>query len=148
MTVLDAYAVIAAMRDEPARPRVEELLRDRSDPACISAANLAEVHDQLIRIGARSPGDVDAAVELLRLGGLEVVPVDAVIGRRAGRWRAQHYHRERCAVSLADCLAAATAAARQEALATSDPHLSSMARAAGIDLIPLADSQGRQPRPS
>lgn len=64
---------------------------------------------------------------------------------RAGDLRAVHYHRERSAVSLADCLALATAESVGEALATPDPALAAMARAEGIEVIPLPDSRGHRP---
>lgn len=144
MTVLDAYALVAALTGEAAAPEVEAILRS-DEPSHVSAVNLAEVHDQLVRVRARDEDDVVVALELLAVGGLETVPADARLARRAGEWRAAHYHRERCAVSLADCFAAATADRLGEALATSDPHLAAMARALGIEIVALADSTGTRP---
>ena len=47
-------------------------------------------------------------------------------------------------MSLADCVALATAAAAR-AIATADPPLAAAARAEGIDVIALPDSEGRAP---
>jgi predicted nucleic acid-binding protein len=64
---------------------------------------------------------------------------------QAGRLRAKHYHRERMAVSLADCMAAATALSMGRALATSDPALATLVRAEGGDIHGLPGSKGQLP---
>ncbi|MGH3501131.1 MAG: hypothetical protein ACRDQA_09615 [Nocardioidaceae bacterium] len=46
MTVLDAYAVLAYLRDEVSADAVGELLRA---PTTLSAVNATEVIDQLVR---------------------------------------------------------------------------------------------------
>ena len=143
MTVLDAYAMLALLRDEPAADEVESLLRGQCS---MSTANLAETVDQLVRVFGRPTDDVHADLALLVHAGLEVVPVDANIGLAAGDLRARHYHRERCPVSLADCLAAATALSREDPLATADPTLAAVVRAEGGDIVPLPDSTGRRPK--
>lgn len=139
MTVLDAYAVIAYLRGEPCADEVAVLLRV---PTVLTAANAAEVLDQLIRIYHRDADDVHADVALLANAGMEVVPVTADVGLLAGRLRAKHYHRERAAVSLADCIAAAAALSKQTTLATSDPALASLMRAEDGEVHALPDSQG------
>ncbi|MGC1289494.1 MAG: hypothetical protein WA895_41775, partial [Streptosporangiaceae bacterium] len=54
------------------------------------------------------------------------------------RIRARRYHRDRAAISLADCVAASTALAARQPLATADPALAAALRAEGGDLHPLA----------
>ncbi|MGH3922616.1 MAG: hypothetical protein ACRDTT_07070, partial [Pseudonocardiaceae bacterium] len=74
-----------------------------------------------------------------------VAALDAPTATLAGRLRARHYHRERCAVSLADCVAAATAIMRDRPLATADPALAELLRAEQGKIISLPDSNGRRP---
>ncbi len=142
MTVLDAYAVLAYLRDEPCAAAVVELLRL---PTALSAANAAEVLDQLVRVFDRDADDVHADLALLTTAGMQIVPVTGDIGLLAGRLRAKHYHRERMAVSLADCVAAATALTSHLQLATSDPALASLVRSEGGEICALADSSGTKP---
>jgi PIN domain nuclease of toxin-antitoxin system len=142
VTVLDAYAVLAYLRAESCAEEVAALLHT---PTTLTAANAAEVLDQLVRVYRRDPDDVHADLALLANAGMELVPVTPDQGLAAGRLRAQHYHRERCAVSLADCLAAAAALDQNRALATSDPALAEVVRAEGGQVHPLADSKGVKP---
>ena len=142
MTVLDAYAVLAFFRDEPAAEEVSVLL---TSPTVLSAVNAAEVVDQLVRVYGRVADDVHGDLAVLSHIGMDVAPVSAETGILAGRLRARHYHRERMAVSLADCVAAATALSLGRPLATSDPALAAMIRAEGNDVHALPDSRGRPP---
>jgi len=142
LKVLDAYAVLAYLRAEPCADEVATLLRV---PTVITAANAAEVLDQLVRVYQRDPDDVHADLALLANAGMDIVAVTADHGLAAGRLRARHYHRERCAVSLADCLAAAAALGQDTPLATSDPALAALVRAEGGKIHPLADSNGVNP---
>ncbi len=138
MTILDAYAVIAYLKAEPAAPEVRPLL-DRGEVS-LTAVGVAEVLDHLVRLAGAD--EEDAALDLAQLGLLEGVVGDSDLGLAAGRLRARRYHRSRCAVSMADCIAAE--AARQEAtdLATSDPHLLDLCRVEGISAIALTGSDG------
>jgi PIN domain nuclease of toxin-antitoxin system len=145
LTVLDAYAVVAAIAGEEAGIDVERLLRSKTDRSCISGANLAEVVDRLVRVHGFGLDEVWERLDLLRAAKVSIVPVDEAIGRRAGELRAIHYHRERSAVSLADCLALASAEIVSEPLATPDPALAAMARAEGVEVVALPNSQGRRP---
>jgi PIN domain nuclease of toxin-antitoxin system len=142
VTVLDAYAVVAYLRDEAAAGEVAELLRL---PTTLSAVNAAEVIDQLVRVFGRDPDDVHADLAILSQVGMELAPLTPETGTDAGRLRARHYHRQRSAVSLADCVAAATAQSRQRPLATSDPALAAVVRAEGGQVHGLPDSKGRLP---
>jgi PIN domain nuclease of toxin-antitoxin system len=142
VTVLDAYAVLAYLRSEPCAGEVEDLLRT---PTGLTAANAAEVFDQLVRTYRRDPDDVHADIALLAHAGMRILTVTQDRGLAAGRLRARYYHRERCAVSLADCLAAAAALAEDRPLATSDPALASVVRAEGGTIHALADSNGARP---
>ena len=139
MTVLDAYAVIALLRDEYAAPEVVEIL-DSERPASLTPLGAAEVVDQLIRVAG---ADRDTAVlDVAQLGLDEPQPLDHRTALRAGLLRARHYRRRHCEISRADCVAAETARARREPLATSDPDLLATCHAEGIAVLVLPDSSG------
>lgn len=142
MTVLDAYAVVAYLRNEPAAEDVTGLLRR---PTTLSAVNATEVIDQLVRVFGRDADDVHADLAILSQAGMEIVSLTPAVGADAGRLRARHYHREHCAVSLADCVAGATALDRGLALATSDPALATVIRVEGGEVYGLPDSKGQLP---
>jgi len=142
MTVLDAYAVLAYLRDETAAELVTELLHSAT---VLSAVNATEVIDQLVRVYGRDPDDVHADLALLSHAGMQLCPVSVDVGVHAGRLRARHYHRGRMAVSLADCVAAATALSSGLPLATSDPALAAVIRAEAGELHALPARAGRLP---
>lgn len=138
MTVLDAFAVIALLRAEPAASEVRGLIA--SGDGQLTAVGVTEVIDHLIRLIGAS--DEDAVLDVAQLGLLEAIPVDADLAIDAGRLRARHYHRSDRAVSLADCVAAAAARILPSSLATADPHLLELCRDEGIAVVALPDSKG------
>jgi PIN domain nuclease of toxin-antitoxin system len=142
---LDSQAVVALLIGEPAAPEVAELLRDPAQPVSISAVNVAEVVDVLVRVMGRRRDEVIEKLDWLAAGGLRVVSLDEDIGRAAGGIHATRYHRRERPLSLADGVALATALARGESIATSDPALAVTATEEGVDVIWLPDSQGRRP---
>jgi ribonuclease VapC len=142
--VLDAAPLVAALADEPARREVEELLRRRPPPS-VSATNLAEAIDQLVRVQGADRDEARRQVNLLLASGLEVEPVWLPTVRLAANLRADHYHRRRMPLSLADCICLATAIKLEAALATCDAALARTARAEGVQVIALPDSDGRRP---
>lgn len=99
----------------------------------------------MTRIYRRAPVDAMSALTLLESGGLQVAPIDASIGIAAGELHARHYDRKTSPLSMADCVALATAAALGEPLATSDKPLAAEAQAEGVAVIPLPDTSGRRP---
>lgn len=138
MTVLDSYAVIAYLRGEAAAEEVRGLV-DAGD-AVLTAVGVAEVVDHLVRLAGAD--EEEAALDLAELDLLDGIAVEPEIGLQAGRLRARHYHRTRRPLSMADCVLAASAQARDEAAATSDPHLLNMCNAEGIAVIVLPASDG------
>jgi PIN domain nuclease of toxin-antitoxin system len=142
VTVLDAYALIAYLRGEPAAAEVAELLRAGST---LATANAAEVIDQMVRVWGRPADDVEGDLAVLSAAGLRLCPLDAGLAIDAGRLRASHYQRSTCAVSMADCVAAVTALRLDLPLATSDPALATVVRAEAGSVVGLADSRGRRP---
>jgi PIN domain nuclease of toxin-antitoxin system len=144
LTVLDASALVAELLGEPARPDVDAILR-KPQQTSISAVNLAEVVDTLVRGRGHDAADVREKIELLLVAGLEVEPVWLRVMWLATSLRAEHYRRDTAAVSLADCICIATAITLETDLATTDPALARVARAAGVDVIALPDSMGKRP---
>ncbi|MGH9170299.1 MAG: PIN domain-containing protein [Acidimicrobiales bacterium] len=126
------------LRGEPAAAEVSPLLQ--AGDASLTAVGLGEVIDHLVRlVGA----DEEAAVrDVAQLGLLDAMAVDSRICAAAGRLRARHYHRIRCSVSMADCIAAETARHTKDALVRSDPHLLDVSHAEGIGLVGLPGSDG------
>lgn len=109
---LDSWAVLEWLDGlEPAASRVEELLTDRP---LMSWINAAEVYYRVERDHDRAEADwmIERLRSLLRLEAPS--PQRAV---EAARVKAVH------AISLADCFAAATAAANAVPLLTGDPEL-------------------------
>lgn len=142
MIVLDAYAVIAYLLDEPAATEVTEILRGST---ALPAVNVAEVIDQLVRVWRRDRDEVEVALAMMARAGMEVAVADEAIAVEAGRLRAAHYNKRECSISMADCFAAATALLSGAALATSDPHLASVVRAENGQVHILPDSRGHRP---
>ncbi len=138
MTVLDAYAVIAYLRAEPAAREVRPLLV--AGDANLTAVGVAEVLDHMVRLAGAD--EEDAALDLAQLGLLDGITVDADLGLAAGRLRARRYHRSRCAVSMADCIAAEAARQTTAKLATSDRHLLDLCQVEGISSVVLTASDG------
>lgn len=103
------------------------------------APNVVEVYDVAVRREGLPLGKVADVVESLFEGTIEQVAVDVGLARRAAEIRAEHYHRETRALSLADgiLLAAATPADR---IATSDSDVLVVATELGIGTIQLPPS--------
>lgn len=138
MTILDSYAVLAFMKDEPAASEVEPLLT-RGD-ASLTALGVAEVLYHLVRlVGA---DEENASLDLAQLGLADSITVTDVVGAAAGRLRARHYHRVKCPVSLADCVAAEVARTTGRPLATSDPPLLEVCEGEGIAYVAFQASDG------
>lgn len=140
MIVLDAYAVLALLKGEPATAEVQALL-DRHEDAALTVLGVAEVVDHLVRLVGAT--DEAAALDVAQLGLAEPDPLDVGLGLRAGLLRARHYHRRTRAVSLADCVVAETARAHDAPAASADPHLLDVCRDEGIAVLPLPGSDGR-----
>lgn len=139
MTVLDAFAVLALLKSEPAAPQVREIIE--AGDGSLTPLGVAEVVDHLVRL-LRSTEE-EAALDIAQLGLSGCEPIDASVARSAGFLRARHYHRSRRSVSLADCMAAAVATNLGGHLATADPHLLDLCYDEAIDTVVLPDSSGR-----
>lgn len=124
VTVLDAWAVIAVLMDEPGAPRIEGAIA--AGGAGISWINLGEAYYTVVR----RQGRTSAAHGLRRLGPVlfaeepdrELILAAATIKVAGG-------------LSYADCFALATAARHRAPLLTGDPEI--IANAGEIEVVDL-----------
>jgi ribonuclease VapC len=140
--LLDAFALIALLRDEPAADEVETILR--RGEAAMSAVNLAEALDVLQRVDGIDRARVDTLTGPLIRESLALLAVDERAARDGADIRARRYHRTRAPLSLADCLLLAAARGAQAVVATADRPLASAARAEEIEVAALPDRRGRR----
>lgn len=132
--LLDAFALIALLADEPAADQVERLLR--RGEAAITVINLAEAVDMLQRVQKIGRERLDAVLDPLLGEPLQLLGIDLLIALAAADIRARRYHRTRSPLSLADCVLLA-AAAPGDSVATADEALIRAARAEGIAVTRL-----------
>jgi len=143
LILLDAYALIALLGEEPAADEVEGLLR-RGD-CWASVVNLAEAIDASCRVHGLTLGDVREALGALILGGqVRVIAPDEESAWRAAGVRQRYYKRKSCELSLADCFLIGAAASVAQ-IATADAAAAHVARSEGIEVIPLPNSSGSRP---
>jgi uncharacterized protein with PIN domain len=130
-SVLDAYALVALLADEPAANEVERLLRKGAGK--ITSINLAEALDVLERRDGIPESALRDALDSLPV---QVLPASASDAWRAAELRARHYHRRQRPVSIADCFLVA-GAEPDDAVATADAGVLDMARAEGLKVVEL-----------
>ena len=141
MILLDAYALIAFVREEPAAAEVEELLREWDTG--VTAYNFAEALDVLQRVHRVPEERVRGVIEPLLAGELELVSTGAEEAWRAGALRVRHYRKRVRELSLADCILLAHGR-NGDRIATADPAVVAVARAERIETVALPDSSGRR----
>jgi predicted nucleic acid-binding protein len=113
--VLDAWAVMAYLEDEPAGEKVADIIADAHEsntPLLMTVINLGEVWYIIGR--ETSEPEADRCERELRQLGIEVVDADWSLTQQAARYKSQHR------MSYADCFAAALAKARRADLITGD----------------------------
>lgn len=142
MVILDAYAVIAFLRDEAPAEEVARLLRQ---PTAMCSVNAAEVVDFLIRRAGLTGDDAAISMRMVEQTGMTILSADDRVACLAGEIRARRYERGRVDVSLADCFAVAASLEQRSPLATADHALARVARAEGVEVIALPDSRGVHP---
>ena len=142
MTVLDAYALVAFLADEPAREDVETILRGE---CVMSSVNLAESIDVLERVHRIEQDELRTGLDPLVSNVIEIDAPGPSDAWAAARLRARHYERSTRSLSLADCFLLGLGTSRGLAVATADPAVAEAARAESIELVPLPDSSGKRP---
>jgi len=127
-SVLDAYALIAYLKEEPGHSKVKDLLASEEVDLFVNSVNLGEV----FYIFARSHGMRAAEYFLtIILPSLPITVLDNSLKDviQAARLKAVH------ALSFADCFAAATAIREQAPLVTGDPEFKKLGQAVEIDWV-------------
>ena len=136
--MLDAYALEAFLNLEASAPIVRDLILS-GEQVLITAVNLAETADRMIRLNGATRDELESDVIGL---GITVTGVDTTVGFDAAALRAKHYHRTRRAVSVADCCAAAVTLDRDATLVSSDPALLGLLHDEGGRYLALPGSAG------
>jgi uncharacterized protein with PIN domain len=141
--LLDAYALVALLAEEPAAADTERLLREGDCGAVV--VNLAEAVDVACRVHGLDEEEIRSSLEpLVAASVLAAVEASEAMAWRAAELLARHYARRARPLSLADCFLVA-AARDGDAIATADGPVAHVARAEAIDVIALPDSSGRRP---
>ena len=138
MTVLDASCLVSLLRGEPGQSDVVAAL---TGDCVMNVLNRAEVVDRLVRGGAVAD-DVGADLDIL---GIVFEPLTVDLADAAARLRGRYYARTERPVSMADCVALATAMKQGSALATSDAVLALVTVAVQCQLVRIANSKGDYP---
>ena len=131
--VLDSFAIMALLQDEPGAAKVQDLLREADKGECelyISVVNLGEV---LYTVENRQ--GVEAAQETLAFidqSPILTVDVDRSLALLAARLKAGS------GIGYADCFAAACAQHLDAAVVTGDPHFEQLGDAVAIEWLPQA----------
>jgi predicted nucleic acid-binding protein len=115
--VVDSFALLAFLKQEPGYKEVAELLRQAADGQArvgITAVNLGEVWYRLARFHSEAEAD-RVVVDLMDLG-VEVVEAGWALSRQAAAYK------KAGGLSFADCCAAALAKAWGAPLVTGDPE--------------------------
>ena len=121
--VLDSWAIMAYLEDEPAAAQVADIIADANDdgiPLLMTVVNLGEIWYIIAR--QTTSGDADSTVNELRQLGIEFIDADWSLTHEAARFKA------RGRISYADCFAAALAKQRKAHLITGDKEFSQVER--------------------
>ena len=143
--VLDAAPIVNVLIDDTAAPQVIAALAGQE--CVVSVVNAAEVLDVVTRVHGVPPESAAESVDRFLDEVARPVPVTRALALTAATLRARHYHRKHRDVSLADCIAIATALPDAR-VATSDAGVAAVARAEGLEVILLPDSHGSSSQPS
>jgi ribonuclease VapC len=120
--VLDSYALIAFMENEPGADKVAELMmraRDREKRLLLSVINWGEVYYIVCR--AAGKGAAEEALKNIDTLPVEVIPVDREITQVAAEFKSKNK------MSYADCFAAALAKLHKAELVTGDREFKPLA---------------------
>jgi ribonuclease VapC len=113
--VLDSWAVIAYLEDEPSAEKIADIIADAHEnntPLLMSVVNLGEIWYIVAR--ETSEADADRCERELRQLGIEVMDADWSLTQQAARFKSKHK------MSFADCFAAALAKQKKAHLVTGD----------------------------
>ena len=128
--VLDSWAIMAYLQDEPAAEQVADIIADAKEdatPLLMSVINAGEVWYALAR--RRSVADADTALRWLREIGIDLVDADLELTRTAASYKAKG------GISYADCFAAALAKHHKATLVTGDTEFKRLESEISIDWL-------------
>jgi predicted nucleic acid-binding protein len=134
VTFLDAYALIAFLVGGPAAPHVRAILREGN--AAVATANLVEALDVSQRVHGVPISRTAEIIDLLLEAPIAAVPLDITIARRAAEIRAEHYHRSRRPISIADAVLIGSARLGDR-IATADPDVLAVAKIEKLERVAL-----------
>jgi predicted nucleic acid-binding protein len=132
--VLDSFALLAYLQDEPVASHIEKLLENAGKEKCrlfVSMINLGE----LLYITERRGGVARAqdALALIRQLPIEIVSVDEQTILAAAHIKANH------AISYSDCFAVATAIQENATIVTADPEFHSVESIVKVEWLQTAE---------
>jgi PIN domain nuclease of toxin-antitoxin system len=144
VALLDAYAIVALVIEEPAGAEVEEIIR--SGECAVVVTNLAEAIFTVRRTHRWTLEQTSAVLDPMFLTGvLRIVSSSEEDAWQGAELRVKHYDRKTRAVSLADCFLLAHGLAADDVIATADQPLASAAAEEGVRVIGLPDTTGARP---
>lgn len=130
--VLDAYALLAWLQDEPGADCVERWLADSEEeglPVLVSVVNLGEVYYRLHRLEM-----AEAAEQFLADASEGAVPFKLVPATNPRVWAAARL-KARYAIAYADAFAAALAQEYSCPLVSGDPEFEQLAKDGVVELL-------------
>lgn len=128
--VLDTWAVIAYLEDEPSASKIANLIASAHEeeiPLYMTVVNVGEVWYTIAR--EISEEDANASVKELRDLRIQFENVDWELTREAARFKSRHK------MSYADCYAAALARSKKADLVTGDVEFKQIEKAINIQWV-------------
>jgi predicted nucleic acid-binding protein len=128
--VLDTWAVIAYLEDEPSAQQIADLIataHEGSIPVYMTVVNVGEVWYTIAR--EVSENDANGSVKELRDLRIQFVDADWDLTQEAARFKSQNK------ISYADCYAAALAKSRKADLVTGDGEFKAVEKAVNIQWV-------------
>lgn len=129
-SLLDSFAVLAWVQDEPGADRIEALLiqaQRRKVPLLLSVVNLGEVYYRLAR--QRGHSFAEEIVRQFEILPLQFYPCDHTLALEAAKIKADY------PMAYADAFAVATALRENAAVVTGDPEFRQVEHLVTIDWL-------------
>ena len=128
--VLDTWAVIAYLEDEPSASKIADLIaaaHEEEIPVHMTVVNVGEVWYTIAR--EISESEANASIKQLHDLRIQFEDVDWSLTQKAARFKSQHK------MSYADCFAAALAKQRKAVLLTGDREFLQVEKDIAIDWL-------------
>jgi len=128
--VLDSWAIMAYLEDEPSAERIADIIADAHDnsvPLMMSVANAGEVWYIIAR--RASAAEADRTIALLQQIGIEFINIDWPLTKIAAGFKLKGN------ISYADCFAAALAKHNKSTLLTGDREFKQLESELTIDWL-------------